>query len=62
MEPDVNFSTENDQMFLRGRLYLRWILLQRLDVSDGRLIDILDLQYDSVDVDPRESVDIDTET
>ena len=33
-----------------------------MDVSDDRTIDILDVQYDSADVNPRESDDIDTET
>ena len=46
--------------FLWGRSWSSWIFLQRLNVSDDRTIDILDIQYHSDDVSLRESVDIDT--
>ena len=47
--------------FLQGRPLLIWILLQRFLGPDDSPIDILDIQYDDDDVDPRKIADIDTE-
>ena len=49
-----------DLLMRKILIKLDFFFLQRLDKSDDRTIDILDIEYDSDDVSPRDSVDIDT--